>query len=121
MREYIEDWLRRALIKITEPEQDETVAAIMPPRPQKALTKEAPPSKWGSEKKFHYSESSSNVSPLLVITLLQSFFTLPLISHLFMKLGLIFIVLLLSSRSFHFMVRGSLSPILLEGKTKTLV
>jgi hypothetical protein len=45
MREYIEDWLRKSLIKITEPEQQEMVATVMPPQPQQASTKEAPPSK----------------------------------------------------------------------------
>jgi hypothetical protein len=45
LREYIEEWLRKTLIKITEPENQETVAVVMPPQPQQASTKEAPPSK----------------------------------------------------------------------------
>jgi hypothetical protein len=39
MREYIEYWLRKSLFKITKLEQQETVAAIMPPQPQKESTK----------------------------------------------------------------------------------
>ena len=45
MREYIEYWLRESLIKITKPEQQEMIAAIMPPQPQQVSTKEEPPSK----------------------------------------------------------------------------
>ena len=34
MREYTEEWLRKIIIKITEPNQQETVATIMPPSTQ---------------------------------------------------------------------------------------
>jgi hypothetical protein len=42
MREYFEDWLRKYLIKIIEPEQQEIVATFMPHQPKQASTKEAP-------------------------------------------------------------------------------
>jgi hypothetical protein len=45
LREYIEEWLKKALIKITEPKNQETVASVMPPQPQHASIKETPPSK----------------------------------------------------------------------------
>jgi len=34
LREYIEEWLNKALIKIIELENQETIAAVMPPQPQ---------------------------------------------------------------------------------------
>jgi hypothetical protein len=40
MREYIEEWLRRALVKITETNQHEVVTSVMPP-----LTQQQPPTK----------------------------------------------------------------------------
>jgi len=45
MREYIEQWLRKSLIKIIEPDQQEMVVAIIPTQQHQASTKEAPPSK----------------------------------------------------------------------------
>jgi len=45
LREYIEEWLKKALIKINEPKNQETIATIMPPEAQNASTKEALPSK----------------------------------------------------------------------------
>jgi len=33
LREYIEEWFKKALIKITEPENQETVTVVMPPQP----------------------------------------------------------------------------------------
>jgi len=45
LREYIEELLRRTLIKIIKLEQQETVASVMPHQPQQASTKEAPPRK----------------------------------------------------------------------------
>jgi hypothetical protein len=45
MRDYIEYWLRKSLIKITKPEQQETIATIMPPQPLQVSTKEEPPRK----------------------------------------------------------------------------
>jgi hypothetical protein len=45
LREYIEEWLKKALIRITEPENQETVAVVMPPQPQHAPIKETTTSK----------------------------------------------------------------------------
>jgi hypothetical protein len=45
MREYIEEWLRKSLIKITETDQHEVVTTIMPPPTQQPSTKEASTSK----------------------------------------------------------------------------
>jgi hypothetical protein len=73
MREYIEEWLRKFLIKITEPYQQEMVAAIMPPQQQQDyLQKRHLQASKGFKKTFHHSESSVNLFSLLVI-LLQSF------------------------------------------------
>jgi len=33
LREHIEEWLRKELIKITEPENQEAVVAVTPPQP----------------------------------------------------------------------------------------
>jgi hypothetical protein len=40
MREYIEEWLRKDLVKITETDQHEAVTTIMPPP-----TQQQPPTK----------------------------------------------------------------------------
>jgi hypothetical protein len=40
LREYIEEWLKKALIKITEPKNQETVREFMPPQPQQMSIKE---------------------------------------------------------------------------------
>jgi hypothetical protein len=45
LREYIEEWLKKALIKITEPENQETVTVVMPPQPQHTPIKEPAASK----------------------------------------------------------------------------
>jgi hypothetical protein len=45
LREYIEEWLKKALIKITEPENQETVTMVMPPQPQHTPIKEPTASK----------------------------------------------------------------------------
>jgi len=45
MREYIEEWLRKPLIKIIELDQQETVVIVMPPPTQESSTKEAPTNK----------------------------------------------------------------------------
>ena len=45
LREYIEEWLRKMLILIVEPKQQEMVATVIPTQPQQASTKEAPPRK----------------------------------------------------------------------------
>jgi hypothetical protein len=45
MKEYIEEWFKKVLIKTIQPENQETVAAVMPPQSQHAYTKEPPPSK----------------------------------------------------------------------------
>jgi hypothetical protein len=45
LREYIEERLKKALIKIVEPKNQETIAVVMPPQPQHAYIKETPPSK----------------------------------------------------------------------------
>jgi hypothetical protein len=34
LREYIEEWLKKALIKINEPEYQEIVRVVIPPQPQ---------------------------------------------------------------------------------------
>jgi len=41
MMEYIEEWLRKYLIQITDSYQQEIVEAIMPPPTQQISTKEA--------------------------------------------------------------------------------
>jgi hypothetical protein len=41
VRDYIEEWLRKYIIKIIEPDQQEIVATFMPPPSQKTSTKEA--------------------------------------------------------------------------------
>jgi hypothetical protein len=41
LREYIEEWLKKALIKITELENQEEVTMVMPPQPQHTLIKES--------------------------------------------------------------------------------
>jgi hypothetical protein len=41
MREYIEEWLRKSLINITETDQHEVVTTVMPPLVQHLSTKEA--------------------------------------------------------------------------------
>jgi hypothetical protein len=45
MREYIEEWLRKSPIKITETNQHEVVTTVMPPPTQEPYTKEASTSK----------------------------------------------------------------------------
>jgi hypothetical protein len=45
LREYIKEWLKKALIKITKPKNQEIVAVVMPPQPQQASIKETPPRK----------------------------------------------------------------------------
>jgi hypothetical protein len=45
MREYIEEWLRKQLVKIINPDLQEMVVEIMPPQQQQTSTKEAPPRK----------------------------------------------------------------------------
>ena len=44
LREYIEEWLKKALIRITELENQEAVTTVMPPPTQQPSTKEAPAS-----------------------------------------------------------------------------
>jgi hypothetical protein len=44
-REYIEEWLKKALIEITEPENQETHREVMPPQPQQMSIKESNASK----------------------------------------------------------------------------
>jgi hypothetical protein len=34
LREYIEEWLKKDLIKINQPENQEAVIVVMPPQPQ---------------------------------------------------------------------------------------
>ena len=45
LREYIEEWLKKELIKITEPKNQEIVRAVMPPQPQHVPIKEPTTSK----------------------------------------------------------------------------
>jgi hypothetical protein len=45
MREYIEEWLRKPLIKIVELDQQETIVAVMPLPTQQTPTKEVPTNK----------------------------------------------------------------------------
>jgi hypothetical protein len=45
LREYIEEWLKKALIRITEPENQEAVTVVMPPQPQHTPIKESIASK----------------------------------------------------------------------------
>jgi hypothetical protein len=45
LREYIKEWLKKALIRITEPENQEIVVVVMPPQPQHAPIKESIASK----------------------------------------------------------------------------
>jgi hypothetical protein len=45
MREYIEEWLRKSLIKITKRYQQEMVVAVIPLPKQQTPTKEAPTKK----------------------------------------------------------------------------
>jgi hypothetical protein len=89
MRDYIEDWLRKSLIKFIEPEQQEIVATVMPPQTWQASTKEAPSSKKRVRKNFHHSDSSSNLILVLITFLLQSFVIFPYISQQFVKPRLI--------------------------------
>ena len=42
LREHIEEWLRKSLIKITEPENQEAVVEVTPPQPQQKYTKGEP-------------------------------------------------------------------------------
>ena len=41
LREYIEEWLKKALIRITKLENQEATTTIMPPKPQNAPIKES--------------------------------------------------------------------------------
>ena len=45
LTEYIEEWLKKALIKITKPENQEVVIVVMPPQPQHTPIKEPTASK----------------------------------------------------------------------------
>jgi hypothetical protein len=45
LREYIEEWFKNALIKITEPENQEVFTVVMPPQPQHTPIKESTASK----------------------------------------------------------------------------
>jgi len=45
LREYIEEWLKKTLIKIIGPENQETVRTIMPPQPKHVPIKEPVASK----------------------------------------------------------------------------
>jgi hypothetical protein len=45
LREYIEEWLKKALIKITEAKNQEIVTTVMPPQPQHVPIKEPATSK----------------------------------------------------------------------------
>jgi hypothetical protein len=41
LKEYVEEWLKKELIIITEPENQEAVTAVMPPQPQHTPIKES--------------------------------------------------------------------------------
>ena len=45
LREYIEEWLKKVLIEIIEPENQETITTYMPPQPQYLPIKEPSASK----------------------------------------------------------------------------
>jgi hypothetical protein len=45
LRGYVEEWLNKALIEVTQPENQETVRAVMPPQPQHVPIKETVVSK----------------------------------------------------------------------------
>ena len=45
LRDYIEEWLKNALIEIIEPKNQEIVKPIMPPQPQQISIKEPTVSK----------------------------------------------------------------------------
>ena len=45
LREYIEEWLKKDLIKINQPENQEAVIVVMPPQPQHTPIKELATSK----------------------------------------------------------------------------
>jgi uncharacterized protein YecA (UPF0149 family) len=45
LREYIEEWLKKELIKITEPKNQEIVREVMPPQPQHVPIKDPTASK----------------------------------------------------------------------------
>jgi hypothetical protein len=46
LREYIEEWLKNALIEIIKPKNQEIVRAVMPPQPQQVYIREPTTINW---------------------------------------------------------------------------
>ena len=46
LREHVEEWLKKALFEIIEPENQEIVREVMPPQPQQMYIKESTTINW---------------------------------------------------------------------------